>query len=62
MFGWKIILKNYGWKNFWKDSRLPLILSLFISVTTYVHDADILIQLKNIIKGDLRCLRKRVKK
>ena len=49
MFGWKIILKNYGWKNFWKDSRLPLILSLFISVTTYVHDADILIQLKNII-------------
>lgn len=49
MFGWRMIFKNYGWKSFCKDCRLPLIISLFLSVIVYVRDADIIIQLKNII-------------
>lgn len=50
IFGWKAILKNYGWTNFWLDSILPLIVSLSLCTLMYVKDADILLQLKHLVE------------
>lgn len=49
IFGWKAILRNYGWTSFWLDSILPLIVSLGLCTLMYVKDADILLQLKHLI-------------
>lgn len=43
IFGWKAILRNYGWTSFWLDSILPLIVSLGLCILMYVKDADILL-------------------
>lgn len=42
IFGWKTILRNYGWTSFGLDSMLPLIVSLGLCTLMYVKDADIL--------------------
>lgn len=49
IFGWKAILRNYGWTSFWLDSILPLIVSLGLCILMYVKDADILLQLKHLV-------------
>lgn len=49
IFGWKAILRNYGWTSFWLDSILPLIVSLGLCTLMYVKDADILLQLKHLV-------------
>lgn len=49
IFGWKAILRNYGWTSFWLDSTLPLIVSLGLCTLMYVKDADILLQLKHLV-------------
>ena len=41
IFGWKAILRNYGWTSFWLDSILPLIVSLGLCILMYVKDAAI---------------------
>lgn len=41
VFGWKTILRNYGWISFWLDSILPLIVSSGLCFLMYVKDADI---------------------
>ena len=46
IFGWKAILRNYGWTSFWLDSTLPLIVSLGLCTLMYVKDADILFTVK----------------
>ena len=50
IFGWKAILRNYGWTSFWLDSILPLIVSLGLCILMYVKDADILLQLKHLVE------------
>lgn len=50
IFGWKAILRNYGWTNFGLDSILPLIVSLSLCTLMYVKDADILLQLKHLVE------------
>ena len=37
IFGWKAILRNYGWTSFWLDSILPLIVSLGLCILMYVN-------------------------
>lgn len=49
IFGWKAILRNYGWTNLWLDSILPLIVSLGLCTLMHVKDADILLQLKHLV-------------
>lgn len=49
IFGWKAILRNYGWTNLWLYSILPLIVSLGLCTLMYVKDADILLQLKHLV-------------
>ena len=49
IFGWKAILRNYGWTSFWLDSILPLIVSLGLCTLIYVKDADIILQLKHLV-------------
>lgn len=49
IFGWKAILRNYGWISFWIDSILPLTISLGLCILMYVKNADILLQLKHLI-------------
>lgn len=38
IFGWKAILRNYGWTSFWLDSILPLIVSLGLCTLMYVKE------------------------
>lgn len=49
IFGWKTILRNYGWKNFGRDSILPLFVSLGLCTMMYIKDADILSQLNHLV-------------
>ena len=49
IFGWKTILRNYGWTSFGLDSILPLIVSLGLCTLMYVKDADILLQLQHLV-------------
>lgn len=49
VFGWKVILRNYGWTSFWQDSVFPLIVSLGLCVLMYVKDEDVLLQLKHLV-------------
>ncbi len=49
IFGWKAVLRNYGWTSFWLDSILPLIVSLGLCILIYVEDADVLLQLKHLV-------------
>ena len=49
LFGWKAILRNYGWTSFWLDSILPLIVSLCLCTLMYTKDVDILLQLKHLV-------------
>lgn len=49
IFGWKAILRNYGWASFWLDSILPLIVSLGLCSLMFVKDANIFLQLKHLI-------------
>ena len=53
IFGWKAILRNYGWTNFWIDSILPLAISLGLCVLIYVKNVDILLQLKHLVEVGL---------
>lgn len=50
LFGLKTMLKNYGWTSFWLDSILSLIVSLGLCTLMYVKDADILLQLKHLVR------------
>lgn len=50
IFGWKAILKNYGWKSFWQDSIVPLIISSILCILMYTNDVNILWQLKHLVE------------
>lgn len=50
IFGWKAVLRNYGWKSWGLDSVLPLIVSLGLCILMFVKDCNILLQLKNIVE------------
>ena len=50
IFGWKAILRNYGWTSFWMDSILPLAVSLGLCILTYVKNADILLLLIRLVE------------
>ena len=50
IFGWKVALKDYGWKGFCLDSILPVIISSFLCVVMYWKDADVYVQLKHIVE------------
>lgn len=49
IFGWKAILQNYGWKSFWQDSVVPLIISSILCILMYANDVDIFLQLKHLV-------------
>lgn len=49
IFGWKVVLKHYGWKGFVLDSILPLIVSTSLCALVYAEDADVFSQLKHIV-------------
>ena len=49
IFGWKVVRKNYGWKNFFIDSTLPLLISSILSLIMYIVDANVFLQLKHLI-------------
>ncbi|MBO5380690.1 MAG: hypothetical protein J6A40_01180 [Bacteroides sp.] len=49
IFGWKAILRNYGWKSFWLDSILPFTTSLCLCILTSVINADIYLLLKHLV-------------
>lgn len=48
-FGWKIVLKNYGYKGILLDSSLPIFISFVLCVIMYWKHADILLQLKVLV-------------
>lgn len=50
IFGWKVALRDYGWKGFFLDSILPVIISSFLCVVMYWKDIDIYVQLKHIVE------------
>lgn len=50
IFGWKAIIRNYGWTSFWQDCILPLIVSFVLCTLMYIKDADILVQLKHLVE------------
>lgn len=50
IFGWKAILRNYGWKSLWLDSVLPLAISSGLCILIFVKDADILLLLKRLVE------------
>lgn len=49
-FGWKSVFRNYGWKNFFVDSILPVLISILLSIVMYWKDADIFMQLKHLVE------------
>lgn len=49
IFGWKAMLKNYGWSSFLKDSIAPLTISFILCLLMYIKDADIFKQLRHLI-------------
>lgn len=49
IFGWKAILQNYGWRCFWLDSIIPVIISFVLCGLMYVDKVDIFLQLKHLV-------------
>ena len=49
IFGWKAMLKNYGWSSFVKDSIAPLTISFILCLLMYIKDADIFKQLRHLV-------------
>ena len=49
IFGWKAILRNYGWTSFGLDSILPTVVSLGLCTLMYVNDEDVYLQLKHLV-------------
>ena len=49
IFGWKAMLKNYGWSSFVKDSIVPLTISFILCLLMYIKDADIFKQLRHLV-------------
>lgn len=49
IFGWKAVRKNYGWKNFFTDSIMPLLISSILSLLMYIVNTDVFLQLKHIV-------------
>lgn len=49
IFGWKAMLKNYGWSSFVKDSIAPLAISFILCLLMYIKDADIFKQLRHLV-------------
>ena len=50
IFGWKAVLKGYGWSCFCSDCILPLFASSALCVLANIANADILVQLQKLIK------------
>lgn len=50
IFGWKVALKNYGWKGFFLDSILPILISSFLCVVMYWKNTDIYAQLRHLVE------------
>ena len=48
VFGWKNVLRNYGWRGILVDSILPVMISSVLCVVMYLNDADIYLQLRHI--------------
>jgi hypothetical protein len=48
-FGKKVMLRNYGWSSFIKDSIAPSIISLILCLLMHVKEIDIFIQLKHLV-------------
>ncbi len=48
-FGWKSVFRNYGWKNFFVDSILPMLISTLLCIVMYWKGADIFMQLKHLV-------------
>ena len=49
IFGWKSVINNYGWRGFFLDSILPLLVSLLLCFIMYCHCLDIFLQLKHLV-------------
>jgi hypothetical protein len=49
IFGWKSVLRNYGWKGILLDSILPVVISFLLCIIMYLKDVDIFLQLKHLV-------------
>lgn len=49
IFGWKAVMSNYGWRDMFLDSILPVLVSSALCAVMYVNDANIFIQLKHLV-------------
>lgn len=50
IFGWKAVLREYGWNSFIKDSILPVIVAFGLCVLVYVENSDMFVQIKHLVK------------
>lgn len=55
-FGWKNVMRYYGWKSFLKDSCLPLIISCFLCILQLLNNTDIFDQLTHVLSLGLAIL------
>jgi len=49
IFGWKVALNNYGWKDFIIDSVGPIIISLALCVLMYIKNVNVFEQLNHLV-------------
>lgn len=49
VFGLCNVIKNYGWNGFFKDSIIPMIISIVLCIIIYLTENDITIQIKFLL-------------